>query len=281
MSDESVRVVFPVGMLGAGHADTALDRVMRFAGKLLYAGDDARWHSPEKYGTDFDGKEVRMWPYQMEPECACGHSDEAEKWHDQNPHLKTCYSVVRRDAIEQWESEHKLDELSDAAGCDVREVSDGSMEIGGVAISFRSVKTSRSERAEKAHEKWCEVYQERQTFEGALSRRLCCDMGIEWNGGRGSAAHCTCGVSGRADKWFAEHGHDRDCPIVRPNFLFRATGLEVRWYKYIGREMETNRPIGAGELKQIREAIKRDAALVPALREEWIKRKAGDPARAS
>jgi hypothetical protein len=42
-----------------------------------------------------------------------------------------------------------------------------------------------------------------------------------------------------------------DCPHERPNFLHKASGLEVRWYKYIGRSMEINKSLPRKELRDI------------------------------
>ncbi len=48
-----------------------------------------------------------------------------------------------------------------------------------------------------------------------------------------------------------------DCPFCReenpePNFRLKQTGLEVRWYKYIGRGMETNRQITEEDVTLLR-----------------------------
>lgn len=52
----------------------------------------------------------------------------------------------------------------------------------------------------------------------------------------GMAGHCDCGAEATYLAWSASHGHDPACPSVRPNF--RCGELEVRWYKWIGRDME-------------------------------------------
>ena len=38
-----------------------------------------------------------------------------------------------------------------------------------------------------------------------------------------------------------------ECPDTRPQFRHFATGLEIRWYKYIGRSMESNKSMTALE----------------------------------
>lgn len=61
---------------------------------------------------------------------------------------------------------------------------------------------------------------------------------------RGCAIHCTCTYDPvRFPAWFQAFkkgpaGHAEDCPVERPHFHHKPTGLKVRWYKWIGRDME-------------------------------------------
>jgi hypothetical protein len=51
------------------------------------------------------------------------------------------------------------------------------------------------------------------------------------------------GVDEEAKAYFATEGHYPTCSLELPNFRHHATGFEVRWYKYIGRDNETvNQP---------------------------------------
>lgn len=53
---------------------------------------------------------------------------------------------------------------------------------------------------------------------------------------------CTCGD---------EQNHKSDCPIVKPNFLYKPTGFELRWYKYPLRDSYTNQKITLAGFKKI------------------------------
>ncbi len=53
---------------------------------------------------------------------------------------------------------------------------------------------------------------------------------------------CTCGD---------EQNHKQDCPIVKPNFLYKPTGFEIRWYKYPLRDSYTNQKITLAGFKKI------------------------------
>ncbi len=55
--------------------------------------------------------------------------------------------------------------------------------------------------------------------------------------------HCTCGHNKTWDKWYkenkkGENGHSASCSLELPNFKHYKSGLEVRWFKWIGRGME-------------------------------------------
>lgn len=80
---------------------------------------------------------------------------------------------------------------------------------------------------------------------------LCEQHGIPWRGGWGCMVHCTCGQRERAEAWEAANGHAADCCIQVPNFLHKPSGLEVRWYKYIGRDMEYSRQPPRAEWNRI------------------------------
>lgn len=54
----------------------------------------------------------------------------------------------------------------------------------------------------------------------------------------GMAVHCDCGIAERYESWYATNPHPETCTTLLPNFRHKASGLEIRWYKWIGRDME-------------------------------------------
>jgi hypothetical protein len=71
-----------------------------------------------------------------------------------------------------------------------------------------------------------------------VMKRLCKLREIPWDNGRGCLVHCDCGVDGLCREFFSTHGHEFRCPHRLPNFWHKDSGLEVRWYKSIGRDMK-------------------------------------------
>lgn len=92
-------------------------------------------------------------------------------------------------------------------------------------------------RYERAWEKQNKERKYRCDGSRKVAQRLCAERGIPWNDGWGSAVHCDCGVKQLADAWFAENDHDFRCPHRVPNLWHKRSGIEIKWYKSIGRDM--------------------------------------------
>lgn len=86
-------------------------------------------------------------------------------------------------------------------------------------------------------------FEQKQWYIDAAAKDLCHKHGIAWNGGVGSAVHCTCSYQREWEEWRAQNDHAPDCPTVLPNFRHHASGLEIRWYKYLSRGMSVNKHI--------------------------------------
>jgi hypothetical protein len=60
----------------------------------------------------------------------------------------------------------------------------------------------------------------------------------------GCAVRCSCDYDKRYQDWLVKigypNGHKLECTTLRPNFKHYKSGLEIRWYKYIGRGMTAN-----------------------------------------
>lgn len=78
-------------------------------------------------------------------------------------------------------------------------------------------------------------YKTQSAARDAVYQKLCTEFGLSYPAG--CAVHCSCGKGERAKA--ADIYHRPDCAVELPNFLYKPTGFEVRWYKYIGRDNET------------------------------------------
>ena len=70
----------------------------------------------------------------------------------------------------------------------------------------------------------------------------------------GMAVHCTCDYGARWDEFTKEHWHSPDCGVVKPNFLFKPTGYELRWYKYPLRDSYSNMKLNPQEFREMIDA---------------------------
>jgi hypothetical protein len=80
-------------------------------------------------------------------------------------------------------------------------------------------------------------WQAQNAAEEEAARALCAEMGLKWER-YGWMCRCTCDYEPNWLKWSAANSHKPTCATVLPNFRHKASGYEVRWYKYIGRDME-------------------------------------------
>lgn len=113
--------------------------------------------------------------------------------------------------------------------------------------------------AECYQTEYAEIKPDKPTWrrQRAWARSLCRKYGIPWNNGYGSAVHCTCAYETECAAWYKEHPHEATCPTWLynlPNFRHHASGFEVRWYKWIGRDTEISRDITGAEWAAILDA---------------------------
>lgn len=85
-------------------------------------------------------------------------------------------------------------------------------------------------------------------YKSGVAERLASEWGLP---AHGCAAHCTCDYKARWQAWLDEHAHDDRCPIVLPNFRHKPSGIEVTWYKYIGRGSYLNREVSFDEWRTL------------------------------
>lgn len=170
------------------------------------------------YGVEFENAVFYMKPYYTDEACSCGRSEEAEAWHAAHAHSQDCYDTELHDGRLRSSD---LDAAHEAA------------------LTRRGLSKSKEEyRA--AQRDVTATYEAQNALSDRVRRELCEKHGIEWNDGRASMCHCTCGHDAECDQWFDSHPHAERCSVEMPNFWHKPSGVRVRWYKYIGRDNEVS-----------------------------------------
>lgn len=172
------------------------------------------------YGCNFKNKVFEMRPFYW-GECDCGFEKkrdrEYEKWSKKNQHAKDCYqTLVKKELIEKGWKKSKFIGL------------DAPKEL---------------------------TWDEQKKIEDRIRRKYCKKFRLSFPAG--CAVHCTCDFEKRFMELTKRMGsHKPTCSLVLPNFKHYKSGLEIRWYKWIGRDMELNKRITNKEWKRVfRECI--------------------------
>jgi len=96
-----------------------------------------------------------------------------------------------------------------------------------------------------------EKWEKRRKAHELITKRLCEKMGIVWLDEVSWENYCTCEYREQLDEFFKNNHHHSDCPIVRPNFFYKPTGYELRWYKYPLRDSYANKALTLEQFKRM------------------------------
>lgn len=96
------------------------------------------------------------------------------------------------------------------------------------------------------------IYELEGKKEKEIYKKLCKKYNLPLEG---CAIHCTCDYYKRYEEWLKKIGypneHKPDCLLIKPNFLYKPTKLEIRWYKYPFRDSYSNQPLTLEEFRKI------------------------------
>lgn len=177
------------------------------------------------YGAEFGNDVFQMHMYFWD-DCRCGWADALNAWERDEMHRPTCFAS-RTAALGYEDIPHASMEVIEAPLGD-----------GVVSIETRRGPNWDAERAAE------------DAAQLAIRTKAAAEAGLATV--PDFAFHCTCDGTDRLHAWREQHPHDPACETVRPLFLHRASGIEVRWYKYIGRGMEV---AGLGSMRAWRSAM--------------------------
>ena len=176
------------------------------------------------YGQEFANDIFEMFPYWW-GDCTCGYDEREDRWHDENSHAADCYQTAL--ALLRHEKDVALG--YDRPGPAL--VTANEETIAGITVAV--LVSPHAPVSRRAHAK------ARATYDAKV-KALCESRGLTYP--ESSECHCGCDYEARFVAWSVTNPSDPRCPNVRPNFAHKASGLEVRWYKYIGRGVSLNRP---------------------------------------
>jgi len=195
----------------------------------VYAAD--RDNSWREYGIEFENKTFSVFPYYW-GECTCGYEQKEYKWNEKNNHEDHCYQTALKTEQNDWLVQNP------EPTAELLKVKKKKIEhrITMISISGADKSSQKSE--------WLKWFHRREKKWEKIYTKLCAEYKLDRK--FGCAVHCTCNYTQRWDRFRAENNHDENCPIVKPNFLFKPTGFKIQWYKYPLRDsyMNINIPLG-------------------------------------
>ena len=182
------------------------------------------------YGPIFENDVFSMRPDYQDAKCTCGFSEQAEAWHEAHLHSPTCYHTeVYKIDFDDHEARRRCDE----------------------AIKRRDSLPWLSKEGNEVQKEVMYWSGQHRKWKDSVLKKLCKQHNIPWKDGYGCMVHCDCGQETLRNDFFEKNDHDPKCEMVLPNFCHKSSGFEARWYKWIGRDMATNRDITDEELRQI------------------------------
>lgn len=170
------------------------------------------------YGVHFKNDVFEMHPFYWD-DCICGHAELQDNFYEELKHEEPCYQTELTNAL--IDEGFTLNEWGGPANEQEDEDYFGARELLSKFYSFKSAKAK----------------------ELSIKHGFDPEIGIY--------VHCNCSYNEHAIKWHEENKHSDECPIDWPNFKHYGSGLEITWYKYIGRDMEINRDVTLQEWSAI------------------------------
>jgi hypothetical protein len=217
--------------------------------EISWRGYAERENHPLDNGGNIENDVFRIMAYDWDADCDCGADNRMDAWFKKHPHGNECYQTELHSRLKSWE-----DRSGYAAAEAVAFGRDDNL-LRGFASSVEEVEPgvtfmSFEPRSDAAMNAWRGLGERRRKVEEALYAELGAKHGVDPH--YGAAVHCTCGRDTRADEfWTAMGGHEDDCRLIQPNFLYKPTGFRINWYKYPFRDSYMTPKISAKKWREI------------------------------
>lgn len=221
--------------------------------RLFNAYSPDRDNSWREYGEEFENDVFEVHPYYW-GDCTCGFDERfstaEEEWHKLNEHAPACYQTELQSRLAAYKRESGYDVIYRSAFGERHSLMDGF----DTEVSQDGPMTSMimHPRTDDAMDAWRKAHDELSKFEDRLYKELC----AKYRQSRtGCAVHCTCEYDTKWREFCEGQGnHDTKCPIVLPNFRFKPTGYEIRWYKYPLRDSYQSHELTLAQFRELIDA---------------------------
>jgi hypothetical protein len=250
MAKNKINLVTHPSHLGASSDDHPLELIIRALS--LKHGKEGEW--ADKYGTDYEDDIISIHHDLQDYYCQCDYEPQEKAWLAANPHTSECFVTVVGALVQNVEAEHPVPEfnlfyeMDDVDATEFVQFWHGGPEPTEEQKARKKAKQEAHESARRAYFKASDI-RSKAVAKAVQAKTLKYDPEWSWK------YHCNCGHSAAHDEWQKRHEHVKPCDHWwggQPNFLHKPSGVEVRWYKYIGRDMEVKpNPIPAESWKQI------------------------------
>lgn len=240
MSSYEKRSYMEIGnaLFGISRGEFPIEREEGFEEELFRLFDVIAPDSSDswrEYGMDFENGVFSVFPYYW-GDCTCGFDEKDSQWSEENAHEPHCYQSALKQALDEWLKENPEPEA---------EMFNTSFEEVETGITLFTAVSARSPSADM----WREWHDAKQKIEEKIYHRLCTEFDVDRD--YGCAVHCTCDFKERRKQFHEENHHSENCPIIKPNFLYKPTGFAIKWYKYPLRDSYMNQNISLDEFKSI------------------------------
>lgn len=226
--------------LGASGDDHPLELIIRALS--LKHGKEGEW--ADKYGTDYEDEVICIHHDLQDYDCKCEYETVEKAWLEANPHSDECFVAVTGHLLAKVEAEYpvpefnpfyQMDDVDAAEFVQFWHGGDGPTDEQKARKKAKEAEHELSRKRYFAASKKRSAAVRRAVSAEAERRQIELKYDPEWSW----QYQCTCGQAERHEQWQKLHEHVKPCDHWwggQPNFLHKPSGLEVSWYKYIGRD---------------------------------------------
>jgi hypothetical protein len=224
---------------------------------MKYSTSDKSWAEPDKYGIDYEDDRIMLHHDIQHYDCTCHVEKEDMEWQAAHPHRRNCFVSVAKTLEKRIDKRFPLPDSNLFYEMDEVDVAEM---FGTLTKEQEAHKSARIAAYDARRIAYCKASKKREAALATTIMTLAKKRGVKI--AKKEAAwmwqyRCICGRDAEHHKFEkSQSSHVKPCDFWwgdQPNFLYKPTGFEARWYKYIGRDMAYNRErLSRGEWEQLK-----------------------------